>query len=88
MKLNKTLILSMTLLVSVSFSACSLTDEQKMFWAGAMHGAGQNMSNAAAEMRQKAHEQSLQPVQMPQRLQTNCTTTYSPLFKQYETVCQ
>lgn len=75
-----------SIVLLLALSGCNLTPEQQQALAASMQGAGQAMSNQAAEMRQRQHEQSLQ--QQPSRIQTNCTTGYNPLNQVYETVCQ
>jgi uncharacterized lipoprotein len=74
----------------VATSGCSMTPEQQQALASGMHSAGQAMHQQTQLMNQRLHEQSLQNSQQfmyQAPRQTNCVTTYSQLFKAYETTC-
>jgi hypothetical protein len=77
-------------IVMVALSGCSMTPEQRQALASGMHSAGQAMHQQTQLLNQRLHEQSLQNSQQfmyqPPR-PTNCITTYSPMFKAYETTC-
>ena len=67
-----------------------MTAEQKQALASGMQSAGQAMNQEVQLMKQRMHEQSLQSSQQniyQTPRQTNCITTYSQLFKAYETTC-
>jgi hypothetical protein len=71
------------------FAGCSLTPEQAQAIAAGMHSAGQGLAQEAQVMRQRQHEQSLQPINMyPLGRPTNCLTEYNSFMRAYETRCQ
>jgi hypothetical protein len=77
-------------IVMVALSGCSMTPEQRQALASGMHSAGQAIHQETQLMKQRMHEQSLQNSQQfmyQAPRQTNCITTYSQLFKAYETTC-
>jgi flagellar basal body L-ring protein FlgH len=78
------------IILLAAFSGCSMTAEQKQALASGMQSAGQAMNQEVQLMKQRMHEQSLQSSQQniyQTPRQTNCITTYSQLFKAYETTC-
>ena len=73
----------------VLLSGCGMTPEQKSALAAGMHSAGQGLAQEAQMMRQRQHEQSLQPINMyPLGRSLNCVTEYNSFTKAYETRCQ
>jgi len=67
-----------------------MTEEQREAFASGMRSAGQAINKDVELMKQRQHELSLQRAQQniyPTQRQTNCITTYSQLFKAYETTC-
>lgn len=73
----------------VLLSGCGMTPEQRNALAAAMNSAGQGLSQEAQIMRQRQHEQSLQPINMyPLGRPLNCLTEYNSLMRAYETRCQ
>lgn len=77
-------------IVMVALSGCSMTPEQRQALASGMHSAGQAMHQQTQLLNQRLHEQSLQNSQQlmyQAPRQTNCITTYSQMFKAYETTC-
>jgi hypothetical protein len=75
--------------VLLSVSGCGMTPEQQNALAAAMNSAGQGMANEAALMRQRQHQQSLQPINpYPIGRPINCITEYNAYARAYETKCQ
>jgi hypothetical protein len=73
----------------VLLSGCGMTPEQQNALAAAMNSAGQGLAQEAQIMRQRQHEQSLQPNNMyPLGRQLNCVTEYNSFSRAYETRCQ
>lgn len=74
----------------VATSGCSMTPEQQQALASGMHSAGQALNQQTQLLNQRMHEQNLQRSQQngyQAPRPTNCITTYSQLFKAYETTC-
>ena len=74
-------------------TGCADTPQNRALWEGigsGMQSAGDAMNQQTQLLNQRMHEQSLQRSQQnvyQAPRPTNCITTYSQLFKAYETTC-
>ncbi len=78
------------IIVLFALSGCSMTAEQRQALGSGMQSAAEAMNRETKLLNQRMHEQSLQSSQQNMYLlprPTNCITTYSQLFKAYETTC-
>lgn len=72
----------------VALVGCADTPQNRELWQGiasGMNSAADAQNKRTESIRESLRQQAAQPVQQPR--QTNCTTSYNSLFKQYETVC-